>query len=51
MSKVKGQLLTCDRCGKSVFLKYISERENAPTSVMRVKLDKIIKLYDIANNN
>ena len=27
MSKVKGQLLTCDRCGGAVFLKYISERD------------------------
>lgn len=27
MGKVEGVLLTCDRCGKSVFLKKLGERE------------------------
>ena len=25
MSKVKGELLTCDRCGETIFLKYLEK--------------------------
>lgn len=25
MSKVKGELLTCDRCGETIFLKYLGK--------------------------
>lgn len=27
MSKQKGELVVCDRCGKELFLKYIGEKE------------------------